>query len=154
MTRNFIARSVMCVAWLGLSATMLAQSGSFAYDPAAEITVTGKVVAVVSLPAHDGSSVGVHFDFRAPDGMLNVHVGPALFIGMNNASFFADDQLTLVGVKAFVDGNKSFIVRSITKDGKTLALRHADGKPAWSPAVEGADGCGVAHPVLPRGTEM
>jgi hypothetical protein len=140
MTRNFIARSVVCAAWLGLSATMLAQSGSFAYDPAAETTVTGKVVAVVSLPAPDG--VGVHFDFRAPDGMLNV------------ASFFADDQLTLVGVKAFIDGNRSFIVRSITKDGKTLTLRNAAGKPAWSPAVEGADGCGVAHPVLPRGTEM
>ena len=152
MTRNLIARGVLCTVWLGLSAAVLAQSGSFTYDPAAEITVTGKIVAVVSLPAAEG--VGVHFDFRAPDGMLNVHVAPALFIGMNNASFFAEDQLTLVGVKAFIDGNRSFIVRSITKDGKTLTLRNAAGKPAWSPAVEGADGCGVAHPVLPRGTEM
>ena len=135
MTRNLIARGVLCTVWLGLSAAVLAQSGSFTYDPAAE-------------------GVGVHFDFRAPDGMLNVHVAPALFIGMNNASFFAEDQLTLVGVKAFIDGNRSFIVRSITKDGKMLTLRNAAGKPAWSPAVEGADGCGVAHPVLPRGTEM
>jgi len=152
MTRNLIARFVMCTVWLGLSVTMLAQSGSFTYDPAAEATVTGTIVAVVSLPAQSG--VGVHFDFRTADGMLNVHVAPALFIGMNNASYFAEDQLTLVGVKAFIDGNRSFIVRSITKDGQTLTLRAADGKPAWSPAVEGADGCGVAHPVLPRGTEM
>ena len=40
------------------------------------------------------------------------------------------------------------------KDGKTLTLRSAQGKPAWTPAADGVDGCGVAHLPLPRGTEM
>jgi hypothetical protein len=95
----------------------------------------------------------LHFDLQTPAGMLNVHVAPALFIGQQNVSYFADDRVAIVGVKAFIDGNVSFIARSITRDGKTLMARVADGTPAWTPAVEGTDGCGVTHLALPRGTE-
>jgi len=153
MTRSRISRGLTFVLCLGASAAMLAQSGSFTYDPSAEVTVSGTIKHVVSFAAPDGS-VGVHLDFTTPDGMLNVHVAPALYIGQENFWFFADDQLQLVGVKTFADGNKSFVVRLLKKDGKTLTLRGADGKPAWTPATEGADGCGIAHPVLPRGTEL
>ena len=64
------------------------------------------------------------------------------------------DRLEIVGVKTFIDGNNAFIARSLKKDGKTLTLRDADGKPAWKAATEGVDGCGVAHAPLPRGTEL
>jgi len=153
MTRPLVARGFMCALWLGAAAGVLAQSGSFTYDPSTEITVSGTIVHAVSFVAPDGA-VGVHLDFKTPDGVLNVHVAPALYIGMQNFWLFADDQLEIVGVKSIVDGNRSFIARTIIKEGKTLTLRNAEGKPAWSPATEGTDGCGVAHPVLPRGTEL
>jgi len=153
MTRNLIARSTAVALWLGASAAMLAQGGAPAYDPSAELTVSGTIAHVVSLASPDGV-VGVHLDFKTPDGMLNVHVAPAIFIGQANFWFFADDQLEIVGAKTFVDGNKAFVVRALKKDGKTLTLRTADGKPAWKPAAEGADGCGVDHAALPRGTEL
>jgi hypothetical protein len=59
-------------------------------------------------------------------------------------------------VKQFVDGNKSFLVRTIIKkaDGKKLELRTAEGTPLWTPSNNGTDGCGIAHPALPRGTEL
>jgi hypothetical protein len=95
-----------------------------------------------------------YFDLQGPTGMINVHVAPAMFIGMNNFSFLADEQVEVVGVSVFQDGNKSFIARSITTKGKTLTLRAQDGMPAWTPADDGTDGCGVAHPALPRGTEL
>jgi hypothetical protein len=153
MTRSLVSRGVGFALWLGASVAMLAQSGSFTYDPSAEITVSGTIVHAVSLPAPDGA-VGVHLDFKTPDGMLNVHVGPAMYVGMQNFWLFADDQLEIVGVKSEVDGNKSFVARTITKEGKTLTLRNADGKPAWKPAADGTDGCGVSHTALPRGTEL
>ena len=154
MSRNLIARSLVFTvcACVCAPATVLAQNGSFNYDPPAEIAVSGQILHVVSFPAPDGA-VGLHFDLQTPAGMLNVHVAPALFIGQQNVSYFADDQVVIVGVKASIDGNTSFIARSITRDGKTLMLRAADGTPAWTPPVEGADGCGVTHLALPRGTE-
>ena len=152
MTRSLISRGFVVTLWLAASAGILAQSGSI-YDPGAEITVTGTIKHVVSFTAPDGS-VGVHLDFTTPDGMLNVHVAPALYIGMQNFWFFADDRLEIVGAKSVADGNKAFIARTLKKDGKTLNLRNAEGKPAWTPTTEGADGCGVAHPALPRGTEL
>ena len=153
MTHTKATRIVTLVAWMVSSAAMLAQSGSVTYDPAEETTLSGTILHVVSLQAPDG--FGVHFDLKTPNGMVNVHVSPALYIGESNFWFFADDELEITGVKMFMDGNKSFIVRSIKKaDGKTLTLRGPDGKPLWKPAVEGTDGCGVSHTALPRGTEM
>lgn len=152
MTRHLFARGVTAAVWLGLSAAMLAQSGSFTYDPSAEVTVSGKVLHSFGLPAPDGT-MGLHIDLSTPAGMLNVHVAPATYIAEQNFWFYADDQLEITGVKEFLDGNRSFIARSVIKGGKTLTLRGADGKVAWTPAVEGIDGCGVAHAALPRGTE-
>ena len=152
MIRTLIAGGCLVALSLGTS-TAAAQSGSIAYDPAAEITLSGTIQHAVSFAAPDGS-VGVHFDFKTPTGIVNVHVAPAMFIGQQNFWFFADDRLEIVGVQALIDENNSFIARSITKDdGKTLTLRRADGTPVWSPAIDGADGCGVNHPALPRGTE-
>jgi hypothetical protein len=153
MTAKRFVRDFVFTLGLGASAALLAQSSSFTYDPSAEVAVAGKILHVVSFMAPDGTA-GVHFDFQTPAGMLNVHVGPAMFIGMQNVSYYADDQVEIVGVKSFVDGNKAFIARSVTKDGKTLAVRSAEGTPAWTPAADGIDGCGVAHAPLPRGTEM
>jgi hypothetical protein len=153
MTRHGIARGLTFTLWLGASTAMLAQGGSVSYNAAEEVTISGTILHLVSFAAPDGS-VGVHFDLKTPAGMVNVHVAPAVFIGQSNFWFFADNEVQIVGVKAFMDGNKSFIARAVTKDGKTLTVRGADGKPAWTPASDGTDGCGVAHPALPRGTEL
>ena len=152
MTRSGIACGVALALWLGTPAAAFAQESSFTYDPSAEITVSGTVLAVAAFPVADGG-VGVHLDLKTPDGTLNVHVAPALFVGQANFWFFADDQIEIVGARASIDGNSAFIARAVKKDGKTLALRAPDGRPMWKPAAEGADGCGVDHAPLPRGTE-
>ena len=153
MTHRSFVRSATLVAWIAASAALLAQSGSIAYNPTEETTISGTILHVVSMQAPDG--FGVHFDLKTPNGLINVHVAPAAFIGTSNFWFFADDELEITGVKTFIDGNKSFVVRTIKKaDGKTLKLRGPDGRPLWTPAVDGTDGCGVSHPALPRGTEL
>jgi len=153
MTHLTRSRIVTLMVWMACSAALVAQSGEFRYKTADEVTISGQILHVVSLKGPEG--FGVHFDLKTPTGMVNVHVSPAAFIGEKNFWFFADEQIELVGVKMFVDGNKSFVVRSITKDGgKTLVLRDEQGKPLWTPSTDGTDGCGVAHPALPRGTEL
>jgi hypothetical protein len=120
MSRNLIARSLVLSMCLGASATLLAQSGSVADDPPAALTVSGTILHVVSFPASDGA-VGLHFDFQTATGtLLNVHAAPALFVGQQNVSYFADDQVDIVGVKAFI--------------GKTLTMRGPTGAPGGRPA--------------------
>jgi hypothetical protein len=152
MTRSFVARGLTLALTLAASATIAAQSGSIAYDRADEVAVTGKLLHVVSLPADDGS-VGVHFDLQTPGGMLNVHVAPAMFIGMGNFWFFADETVTVIGSRRVIDGNNAFIAKAVQKGSAVLQLRTAEGTPKWTPGVDGVDGCGVNHAGLPRGTE-
>jgi hypothetical protein len=146
------------VALLGLSlwaAPMLAQS--FAQFPGgdgtAEKPVAGTIRAVVTFQDAAGT-VGVHLDLQTVDGLVSVHLAPAMFIGQNNVWFEADDQVEIIGTRTAHDGNVAVWAKSIQKKGRTvLALRNTDGTPAWTPATDGADGCGVDHPPLQRGTE-
>lgn len=147
MFRNFIS-GVMAIA----SSMMLAGQTPGRYDRAAETTITGSIKAVVSYPSADGS-VGVHFDLKTTDGIVSVHVGPAMYIGQRNFWFFADDNVEIVGTRVESDGNVAVWAKAIQKGSDLLVLRGAEGAPKWKPADDGIDGCGVNHLPLQRGTE-
>ena len=116
------------------------------YDPAVEATYAGVVTGVVSIPGTDGT-VGVHVDLKTATGtIVRVHLGPAVFIGMNNFSFFADDLILVKGAYVSHDGGIAVWAREVSKAGKTLALRNPDGAPRWAQATaDDPDGCGVSH---------
>jgi hypothetical protein len=152
MTQTSFRRSFIVTLVMAGSTVMLAQSGSFTYDRAAETTITGKILHVVPFAAPDGG-VGVHFDLQGPSGLINVHVAPAIYIGQQNIAFFSDDQVEITGVKADQDGNNAFVARVVKRGDKTFTLRTDEGTPAWTPRIDGTDGCGVNHAALPRGTE-
>ena len=63
------------------------------YNPAAEATLSGTVTDVISIPDAAGSNVGVHLVVNTDKGLVTVHVGPAMYIGMNNFFFLVDDKL-------------------------------------------------------------
>ena len=148
MMRHFITKAVLVVA---SSVMLAAQSGSM-YDRANEKEYVGTIKALASFPAADGG-VGVHFDLKTPDGaIVSVHVGPAMYIGMQNFWFFADDQVTIVGSRLVRDDNVSILAKSVQKGSDVLVLRNADGTPKWA-GDDGIDGCGVNHLPIARGTE-
>ena len=116
------------------------------YDPRVEASYGGVVTSVVSVVGPDGN-VGVHLNLKTATGtIVKVQVGPAMFIGMNNFSFLADDLILVKGAYVSHDGEVAVWARQISKAGKTLELRTLDGAPRW-PAVtaEDPDGCGVSH---------
>lgn len=94
----------------------------------------------------DGT-VGVHFVVKTADGKtVKVHVGPAMFIRMNNFSFMVDERVAVIGAPVSRDGDTALWARAITKDSQTLILRDADGTPRWPFATaEDPDGCGISH---------
>jgi hypothetical protein len=135
------------------SSVLLPAGAATRYDRAAEKLFSGTIKAVVSYPAPDGS-VGVHFDLRTADGIVSVHVAPAMYIGGQNFWFFADDKVEIIGTRVSEDENAAILAKAIHKGSEMLVLRRDDGTPRWTPAVDGTDGCGVEHPPLQRATEQ
>jgi hypothetical protein len=149
MMRRFISGVLVVVA----SAALAAQTSGVGYNRPGEKTINGTIKALASYAAPDGS-FGVHFDLKTANGMVSVHVAPATYIGQQNAYFMADDQIEIIGAPSSSDGHTTFWAKAIMKGSTMLVLRDAEGKPRWTPATDGTDGCGVAHPPLPRSTEF
>jgi hypothetical protein len=145
MKRHF-AVSVFVIAACAALAAQTPASAPRAYDPSTEVTYGGIVTAVVATNGPDGT-VGVHLDLATARGAtVRVHLGPATFIGMNDGSFFADDQVLVTGAFVTHDGEVALWARTITKNHKTLVLRGADGMPRWPLATaDDPDGCGIPH---------
>jgi hypothetical protein len=131
-----------CALWLATLAVAASQS---AYDPATESSVSGVIRYVISTAGADGT-VGVHLELKTPEGPVRVHLAPAVFIGMNNFSFFTDESVEIRGARVTHAGETALWARLVTKDGKTLILRDDDGTPRWPRASdEDPDGCGIQH---------
>jgi hypothetical protein len=145
MMRNAALSFFVVIACAGLAAQTPA-SAPRAYDPSTEVTLGGVILEVVATNAPDGT-VGVHLDVTtARKTSVKVHLGPAMFIGMNDGSFFADEQVLITGAFVTHDGETALWARTITKGGKTLTLRNKDGEPRWPLATaDDPDGCGLTH---------
>jgi len=147
MKRTFLTGVLVIV-----SAAFLGAQAPTRYERSSEKTISGTIKAVVAFPAEDGS-VGVHFDLKTADGLVSVHVGPALYIGQQNAFFFADDQLEIIATRTVEDGNVAYWAKAIQKGNTLIVLRNADGTPKWTATGDATDGCGVNHSALPANTE-
>jgi hypothetical protein len=147
MTRRLARSGLLLAAALVLPPLAWAQSGpsSDRYDRATETSISGTIVHVVSAADADGM-VGVHLDLKTEQGLVKVSLGPAMFIGMNNFSFLADDRVTMTGAYVTHATRTVLWTRVISKEGHTLTLRNEDGSPRWPNATADApDGCGVSH---------
>ena len=149
MMRNF-AVSVLVAGTL--AAAVAAQSRTTApaqYDPTAEVSYGGIIAGVVAVTGPDGT-VGVHLNLKTAAGVVvKVHLAPAMFIGMNNFAFFADDQVLVTGALVSHAGETALWARQIHKAGKTLTLRSPDGTPRWPYATaDDPDGCGISHDLV------
>ncbi len=146
MMRNF---AVFVLVAGALAASAAAQSRTTAqgqYDPAAEVTYGGIIAGVVAVTSPDGT-VGVHLNVKTGTGVLvKVHLAPAMFIGMNNFAFFAEDEVVVTGSLVSHAGETALWARQVNKAGKTLTLRSPDGTPRWPYATaDDPDGCGISH---------
>ena len=119
------------------------------YDQNVELSYGGIVTSVISVTGPDGT-VGVHLNLKTATGTsVKVHLGPAVFIGMNNFSFLTDDLILVQGAYVSHDGDVALWARQVSKEGKTLALRSPDGTPRWPLATaDDPDGCGVSHELV------
>jgi hypothetical protein len=135
---------------LSASAVLVAQSPS-PYNGVAERVVSGTIKTAVALPAADGS-VGVHLELRTAEGIVDIHVAPAMFVGQENFWFFADEAVVVTGFALPGDPDGPIWAKAVKKGATVLVLRREDGTPRWTTGNDGVDGCGVNHPPTQRTT--
>ncbi len=101
------------------------------YDPKTEVSVKGTVEEVQQHAGRHGWA-GTHLMVKTDSETLEVHVGPSGYIAQKQFSFAKGDAVEVLGSKVTIDGKEALLAREITKDGKTLVLRNAQGIPQWS----------------------
>jgi hypothetical protein len=101
------------------------------YDPKTEVTVKGTIEEVQQQEGRRGWT-GTHLLLKTDSGTLAVHVGPSAYIAKQQFSFAKGDAIEVLGSKVTMAGKDTLLAREITKDGKTLVLRNAQGIPEWA----------------------
>jgi hypothetical protein len=76
---------------------------------------------------------------KTDSGTLAVHVGPSAYIARQQFTFAKGDPVEVVGSKVSMAGKDMLLAREITKDGKTLVVRNAQGVPKWAGGRHGSN---------------
>lgn len=129
--------SMLALTFLLTSMTMplLAQRsgpGMRNYDPKTEVTIKGTIEDVQQRTGRRGAWKGTHLILKTEAASVDVHVGPSSYIEQKQFAFAPGETIEVVGSKVTIGGQEALLAREITKDGKTLVLRNAQGVPNWS----------------------
>ncbi len=122
----------LLVLGLGIAAFAQGPHGMRNYDPKTEVTVKGMVEDVQQQVAGKKGQMGTHLVLKTDSGTLPIHVGPSAYIASKQFSFAKGDEIEVLGSKVSIGGEETLLAREITKQGKTLVLRNAQGVPQWA----------------------
>ncbi len=101
------------------------------YNPKTETTISGAVEDVQQHPGRRGNT-GTDLVLKTAQGSVEVYLGPTAFLSQEGFSFAKGDTIEVTGSRVTIKGEEGIIAREVKQSGKTLVLRDASGKPAWS----------------------
>jgi DNA/RNA endonuclease YhcR with UshA esterase domain len=132
MTMKRFALLTLLLGLVASAAFAQGRGGIRHYDPKTETTVKGTITEVQQPASMRGGSTGVHLFLKTDTGDLEVHASPSSYVSQKQFSFTKGEAIEVVGSKVTIAGKEVILAREITKDGKTLVLRNAQGVPQWS----------------------
>jgi hypothetical protein len=113
--------------------TAVAQA-SFSYDSNHETQIQGTVVSFTR--GSEVAPIGPHATIKTSSGMVDVHLGNADRLKINNVSLVAGDSVKIVGANHNYGNGNVFLARILQKGNQTVTLRNAKGLPL-APRLEG-----------------
>lgn len=116
---------------MGMGPGPMMMGGQAAFDARTVSTFQGTVTAVERVQRGPGMT-GVHLRVQAGAESLEVHLGPAAYVDPR-LTFAAKDAVEVQGSRVTLGGQAAVLAIRVTKGGKTLELRRADGTPLFRP---------------------
>lgn len=102
------------------------------YDLKNLTSLSGSVERVETLTPVHGMREGIHLLLKTDKETVSVHLGPSWYIENQDVVIAPKDKIKVSGVRTQWNGAPAVIAFEVEKDGKTLALRNEQGRPAWA----------------------
>jgi hypothetical protein len=99
------------------------------YDLGREVNVVGTVSAVVE--NSKTGPLGTHVIVQTAGGAVDVHVGSAKFLKVNDLTLASGDVVRVIGESFAIGSDTVFLARIIQKGTKAVAVRSSKGMPLW-----------------------
>ncbi|RPH96062.1 DNA-binding protein [candidate division KSB1 bacterium] len=102
------------------------------YNPATVETIRGEVTDVKTMTGKNNRNFGVHLLVNTGQETIPVHLGPSWYLEDQSVRFQNGDRVEITGSRITYEGKPALIADEVLKDGKTLDLRDASGRPQWA----------------------
>jgi hypothetical protein len=102
------------------------------YDPATEVTLSGTLDELATIPGPARGPGGLHVMLRTQAGVSEVHLGPVAFMSGQGFELAVGEMITVTGSRVGIEGEEVVIAREIRKGDRVLTLRDARGVPLWA----------------------
>jgi hypothetical protein len=104
----------------------------YIYDASTVSTMRGTAGAVTVVPGRGGRGGGTHLTLEAPDGTVDVRLGPTWYLEREGVTIAKGDSIEVTGSVLEWDGESVLIARELRKGGKVVTLRDERGVPLWA----------------------
>jgi hypothetical protein len=125
-----------CIAALGflaaagsVSAQTAPQAEASQYQVGREVTLVGTVSSVVE--NSKTGPLGTHVMVQSASGLVDVHVGSAKYLTMNNLNLKSGDSVRILGENFAVGADTVFYARIVQDGTAAVAVRSPKGMPLW-----------------------
>lgn len=102
-----------------------------AYNPAAEVTISGVVTETREFFCPISDDQALHLVLRSAQSVLLVHVAPTRFLRAQGFQFHAGEALDVVGTRVNFQQQDAMLAREITRGNEVLIVRDHQGRPLW-----------------------
>jgi hypothetical protein len=101
------------------------------YDVNTVVTINGTILSITKTPSKNPAFSGVIMSVKTGTDTIDVRLGPSSYIDKQDVKLAQNDKITIKGSKLTFGSKSSIVAAEITKDGKTMELRNANGIPLW-----------------------
>jgi hypothetical protein len=99
------------------------------FDPKSVTTIKGEILDVQRIAR--GRREGVHLVVATGSEKIEVHLGPSFYVDAQSLKLAKGDKVEVKGARTTLGGQPLVIAQEVRRGDQVLALRDANGVPAW-----------------------